>query len=106
MHLKQHSNKLMKTSKILLHSSSNFRNNIEFAVGANRLIKGLLFNINFKCPILAQVATYLLEDPEELRGFKPFLELSFCSFLLLLFFGEVRPHRENRQNPLGNRSGT
>ena len=55
------------------------------------------------CSILAQVATYLLEDPEELRGLKAFLELSFCSFLLLLFFGEVSPYKENKQDSLGKR---
>ena len=74
----------------MLYTSSYFKNNIECAFRTNRL-KRLLLYINFKCPILAQVAAYLLENPGELRGLEPFLELSFyrrarqCCFWLLAF---------------------
>ena len=75
-------------------------------VGTNRL-KRFFRNINFKCPILAQVAAYPLKGPgeQEVSTLKPFLELSLCSFSLLLFFGEVRLYREKRQNSLGSLIG-
>ena len=104
MRLKQHLNKCRKLIQLLC-ASSNFRNNIEFEVGTNRL-KRLLLNINFKCPILAQEATYLLEDPGKLRGLKALFRAKLLLFFAIAFFGEVRLYGENRQNSQGNRHVT